>query len=439
MMATKKKSRTTPAKRATGSAQFEGHVTANDLAAALARIRTITTRTKRATLPTIACVHLNLRGDKLLATGTDLEATLQLPITAAVETPGIVTVNANRLYSIAKGLGDEALRLRTLPRSAKGEGEDTFLEVKGKTVRYELLTVPPDEYPPTPATPKGTTVQVDRETLTKALRRVRCAIGQDDSRPFLMGVYCEAQGEMLTLTATDGHRLAQQTVPLVDRAKPSTAWLIPEPAIDLIIDLAKKDDDGRDGPIALAGDDKAVEISVGAARLWTQQVEGAFPKYAELVERRQKSTKVRIPKMPTAALRSALTLAGLVAARGSAVAQLSFTPEQVAVFCRDDIGTAEASVAMPWPSAESLQIGFKASYLLDYLEDAPDEVELCCGDNALEPLLFMEPHGLYMAMPIRLDMAPKVEKPPDNAGEAEVEDETEEEDSEPEDGGPSAA
>ncbi|MFZ1866040.1 MAG: hypothetical protein WAU39_17595 [Polyangiales bacterium] len=62
----------------------------------------------------------------------------------------------------------------------------------------------------------ATTVTIERHALRVAVETAAVAMSTDDLRSHLAGVHCEFRGDALITCASDGHRLVQTTVPVLE-------------------------------------------------------------------------------------------------------------------------------------------------------------------------------------------------------------------------------
>jgi acyl-coenzyme A synthetase/AMP-(fatty) acid ligase len=77
------------------------------------------------------------------------------------------------------------------------------------SVRFTLQTLPADDFPlVNEAADFGPVFAVPQKTLRMLVNQVHFAMAVHDIRYYLNGILFVAEGRMLTLVATDGHRLA---------------------------------------------------------------------------------------------------------------------------------------------------------------------------------------------------------------------------------------
>jgi DNA polymerase-3 subunit beta len=163
--------------------------------------------------PVLSNVLLGGQGDRLTLSATDLDLSIRTRVTAAVDTPGRITVPARTLAEITREWPESVISLAmedshlilsgTLGESSGGEG------------RYSLPVTPPEEFPEMPDDLQGLRLSFQADTpLDGALFRTMIektsfAVSHDETRPVLNGVLWRIGPENMSMVATDGSRLAE--------------------------------------------------------------------------------------------------------------------------------------------------------------------------------------------------------------------------------------
>ena len=95
------------------------------------------------------------------------------------------------------------------------EDADTQLMIKGGKLKFECLTMNPDDFNEVEIVENGyasfTTTSVVMKDL---IDNTSYACATDVARPIFMGTYLDVQGDQMTMVATDTHRLALKTATL---------------------------------------------------------------------------------------------------------------------------------------------------------------------------------------------------------------------------------
>lgn len=172
---------------------------------------------QRTTLPILSGILLEAHdGDLHLAT-FDYEVSSQTAVAADIESEGSVLVSGRLLAEIAAKLPDDDVTL-----SLK---EGRLLVISG-SARFELYTMPLEEYPTLPQITEwvGT---VDGERFADAVAQVAVAASRDDVTPVITGVEIEITAGELTFLATDRYRVAVRGIEWENTGETTGEALVP--------------------------------------------------------------------------------------------------------------------------------------------------------------------------------------------------------------------
>ena len=165
--------------------------------------RAVATRT---TLPITNNVLLATDSGRLKLVATNLEMAISCWIGAKVEEEGAITVPARLLTEFISSLPSEKIDIN-LSRMKT-------LELKCARFEARISGVDAKDFPPIPTVDGGITTKVEVEALSQGINRVVFATATEESRPVLTGVNAQFEGDMLTLAAADGFRLAVYKLPI---------------------------------------------------------------------------------------------------------------------------------------------------------------------------------------------------------------------------------
>lgn len=172
---------------------------------------------QRTTLPILGGVLLEAAGSDLNLASFDYEVSSQTAVAADVETEGSVLVSGRLLNDIAAKLPADEVTLSL---------EDNKLLVTSGSARFELFTMPLEEYPNLPQI-DAWSGEVDAERFADAISQVAVAASRDDVTPVITGVEIEvAEGE-LTFLATDRYRVAVRGIDWTNTAQLTETALVP--------------------------------------------------------------------------------------------------------------------------------------------------------------------------------------------------------------------
>lgn len=319
--------------------------------------RAVATRT---TLPITNNVLLTVDQSRLKLAATNLEMAISCWIGAKVEEEGAITVPARLLAEFIGSLPNDRVDISLSPRTKT-------LGLKCARFEARISGVDAKDFPPIPKIEGGITTKVEVDALRQAISQVVFAAASEDSRPVLTGVDAEFDGDLLTLAAADGFRLAVYKLPLASPVSQKTEVIIPARTLAELNRL-------------MADQEEAIEITVNPNKsqalfrlknieLVSQLVQGTFPQYGQLIPQ---SYNTRVVVDVAQFLRAAKT-ASIFASDGGGIVRLVMTPGgelnpgKITISARseeigDDVGEIDAIV-----EGEEAKIAFNGKYLIDVL------------------------------------------------------------------------
>jgi DNA polymerase-3 subunit beta len=329
-------------------------------------------------------VRLEAAAGRLTLTANDLELAVTTSLDVRVVEDGVAVAPARTLLAIVQSLDGEVAELAA---------EGGMLEVRCGDSCFRLNLLAADDFPLPKPLDGATRLELDAVLLVATVGRVLRVASTDLSRPVYTGVRITAAGNDLTLTATDGYRLATAKAQLpapVDELD----VLVPARALSEVVRLSA---DG--GHVTVEVVPNLIRFAVAGCEVVARTLDGR-PQDHERILAAAFDHRLGVPR---ASLLRAVDRASLLADRGSAV-ELSFGGDHVRVRARTaELGEADERVPVA-AGGPTMRIGFNARYLRDGLDLVRgDEVWFDMSDG-LRPVVL---HGdtddfAYLVAPLRL-------------------------------------
>ena len=156
----------------------------------------------RTALPVLSNVLIATDNGRLRIAATNLDIGVTTWIDADIEAEGRITIDARLLGEF----------VNTLPAGAISLDSDDVrmsLTVQSGRDKASINGIDAEDFPVIPSiTDDGFSVEMDPQMLREMISLVDFAAATDDSRPVLAGVQARFDGDMLTLAAADGFRMA---------------------------------------------------------------------------------------------------------------------------------------------------------------------------------------------------------------------------------------
>ena len=342
----------------------------------------------RTTLPVLSNVLLETEDDALWISGTDLDVSIRIRVPARIVEEGAITIPGKKLQELTRELPDEPVDLN----------------IRGHQVgiacgysRIKLNGLPSEEFPNLPAVEFEDGWQVPEESLLKLIGATSFAVSTEESRPILNGVLWELDDSMMSMIATNGHRLARMSVEVKGTGRTRADLIVPPVALAQVARLF----DG-DGELTVARGGNHLGFRSHDKEVYTRLIDGKYPNYEQVIPKDNDKTA----RVNRAGLEAAVRRIAVVASAATRRVKLSFGTDRVHLDAMTpDLGEAHDEVEIDYRGDE-LEIGFNASYLLEVLRNMPvDEIEMAF--KTAERATTIEPADsdldyLCLIMPLRL-------------------------------------
>ncbi len=351
---------------------------------------------RRHTLPILANVLVRKQGRQVELTTSDLE----IQVRTTVEFDGddgdfSTTIGARKLIDILRSMpSDQTVSLTS---------NQSKMTLQGGKSRFTLQTLPADDFPLVQeAADFGPAFSVPQKTLKGLINQVHFAMAVHDIRYYLNGILFVAEGKMLTLVATDGHRLALAQAE-TDTEMPKQEVILPRKTVLELMRLLKDGGKGDDesAPIEMRFAGNQAKFSFSGMEFVTKLVEGKFPDYNRVIPKNHRF-HVLIGRQP---LLAALQRAAILTSEKFKAVRLSFDPGLLSIASSNaEQEEAKEELEIDY-GGDQIETGFNVTYLMDVLSNmSQDMVRVDLNDSSSSALLSIpEQTGFkYVVMPMRI-------------------------------------
>ena len=353
---------------------------------------------RRNTIPILSNVLLEASGDgdlRVMATDLDLQVVEHMAA-ASVDSPGAITVSAHLLFDIA----------RKLPEGSQVslETADNRMTVKAGRSRFQLPTLPRDDFPVIVEGELPTSFELPARTLAELIDRTRFAISTEETRYYLNGIFLHVSDEdkpVLKAAATDGHRLARFTLPRPEGAAGMPDVIVPRKAV---AELRKLLEEALDGNVEIDLSASKIRFTLGGEGgvvLTSKLIDGTFPDYSRVIP----TANDKLLRLDPRSFYQGVDRVATIATEKTRAVKMGLDKDRVTLTVTSpDNGTASEELAADYGS-DPLEIGFNAGYLKDILGQIDsDTVEMHLADAGAPTLIRKDENSpaLYVLMPMRV-------------------------------------
>ncbi|MFC1870097.1 DNA polymerase III subunit beta [Chloroflexota bacterium] len=319
--------------------------------------RAVATRT---TLPITNNVLLATDQSRLKLVATNLEVAITCWIGGKIEEEGEITVPARLLTEFVSSLPGDKVEISLFPKTKT-------LGLKCARFEARISGIDAKDFPPIPRVDQGVTTRVEVEALRQGISQVVFAAATEESRPVLTGVDAKFEGDLLTLAAADGFRLAVYKLPLAVPVSETIEVIIPARSLAELNRLMADQEEAVD--IMINSNKSQALFRLKNVEMVSQLVQGTFPKYDQLIPQSYSTRAV----VDVAEFSRATKTASIFARDGSGIVRLvvapgeEITPGKLTISARseevgDDVGEIDAIV-----EGEEAKVAFNGKYLTEVL------------------------------------------------------------------------
>ena len=225
---------------------------------------------KRQTLPILANVLFEADENSFKLTATDLESEVTTSgKLLGIESSGKLTTSAKKLNELCRLIPDGE-KINFSLKSDK-------LNIKTSNGKYSLSTLPSSDFPIFDIDSGDMPLIIPAKDLLGLIKNTSFAMGNQDWRHYLNGLYISISDGQITAVSTDAHRLAVANIPI--HSDHSFSGIIPRKSIN---EMAKFLSD-QSGDAELKINDASLELMVGNLIFKSKLIDGQFPDYQKVI------------------------------------------------------------------------------------------------------------------------------------------------------------
>lgn len=248
---------------------------------------------KNPTLPILAYVLVEVKGNQISFKSTNLDIGIDVVIPAKVEREGVVAIKGSVLLGFLNNSSEEG---QILVEESGGN-----LTVKTKSGEAVIKGVPHDDFPKIPNVSGVTGVVMSGSVLSNGIRSVAYSASISHIKPELASVVLYGDGKQLVFVSTDSFRLAEKKISTnIAREIPQT--IIP---IKNAVELARVAEGFEKEDIKIFFGKNQIAIEGGGIYFVSRVVEGSFPDYKQIIPKEWKAEAVVLKDDFSRALKTA--------------------------------------------------------------------------------------------------------------------------------------
>jgi DNA polymerase III subunit beta len=227
----------------------------------------------RVTLPVLGNVLFSTEDARLKLAAMNQEVTITTYIGAKVDKEGAVTLPARTLTEMVKTLSPERVDL-TL------DAGTLTVNLRCGVTNWNVRGIAAAEFPPVPEA-GAPDVVLPGKVLREMIAETVFACAKEDTRPILTGLYLHFDGNVMTVAAADGYRLAVRTARIDQSFKKAREMVVPAKTMAEVARIIFDDD--IPVSITLPGDRELIQFEIENTVVSSQLIDGRFPDFSGII------------------------------------------------------------------------------------------------------------------------------------------------------------
>ena len=259
-------------------------------------------------------VMLDVKKDGITVSATNLEIFMKAKFAAAADEEMCILVNARKLTDVVKSFGKAS--------EIEAVTTEKHIKIKGDGAEFKLPISPRDEFPKYPEeVSQFKTFKAAEGRINVLLKRTVFAVGKDQTRAVLCGVYMSIQNGEFVLAATDGRCLAFNKQKIGGEL--DIKGIIPAKAVGEVLKIT---DEGKKEVMSVGFSQNYALFESGNVTLLARLIEGQFPKVENVIPAETKFTA----KLKKKDLSEAVDKVGLMSDKTNKIT-LAFNEDKVLI------------------------------------------------------------------------------------------------------------
>ena len=227
---------------------------------------------KRQTLPILSNVLFEVDESSLKLTATDLESEISTTSTISnFKSGGKTTAPARKLSDLCRLLPD----MTEIHFFLDGDN----LRIETESGKYNLSTLPSGDFPVFETEETQSQINISSQNLKTLISKTAFAMGNQDWRHYLNGLFLLIDDKSITTVATDAHRLALAHSSLNEAVSESTNGIVPRKSIN---EIGKLVGEGSENVVIKLGQ-TSIAVNVSGTTFVSKLIEGKFPDYEQVI------------------------------------------------------------------------------------------------------------------------------------------------------------
>lgn len=323
-------------------------------------------------MPILDNFLFSIEGNTLTISATDLETTIITHLEVQSEEDGKIAIPSKMILDVLKSLPDQPCTFRI-------NNDNYSIEISYDNGKSKMTGFNANEFPKLPAVSYNSSIELSGEVLNSAINKTLFAIGTDEMRPVMTGVYCHFSPEDITLVATDAHKLVRYKRTDIN-TKTSSSFILPKKPLSLLKSNLKSDDS-----VKLEYNESNATFTFNNLILVCRLIDGKYPNYEAVIPKENPN----VLTIDRHQFLSSLKRVAIFSNKSTHQVKLKLAGSELQLFAEDVDFSNESSERLTCNyDGDDLEIGFNSRFLVEMLSNLETEsVQLAMSEPSRAGLL----------------------------------------------------
>ncbi|HRG38923.1 MAG TPA: DNA polymerase III subunit beta, partial [Bacteroidia bacterium] len=302
----------------------------------------------------------NISKNELKVSASDLETTMIATIPVESKDEGSIAIPARLLLDTLKTFPDQPLTFTI-------DKKKFSVEISSDYGKYKLSGHNGDDFPKIAELESPSTFDMDADTLNKAISKTLFAIGNDELRPVMCGVFVQLESNAITFVSTDAHKLVRYKRNDA-KSKKSSSYIIPRKPLTLLKNILT-----GSGNVKVEYNNTNVSFTFGNTHLISRLIDGKYPNYDAVIPKENPNKMI----VDREAFLNSIKRVSIFANKTTHQVRLKVKGSELNISAEDLDFSNEANERLTCNyKGEDMEIGFNSKFLAEMLSNMDsDEVQ----------------------------------------------------------------
>ena len=327
--------------------------------------------------------------ETLTVAGYNMQTGIRTQVSAEIQEPGELVLNARLFGEIIRRLPDDVLVFSC---------DGLTVHLNCGDASFDISALSAEDYPELPQVEDEYSLLLPQGLLKKMINETAFAVSTNEARPVHTGSLFEIKKETLTMVAVDGFRLALRRE-AIQRAEGSAfQFVTPGSALTEVEKICGDTDE----TVTITLGSRHILFEIGSSQLICRRLEGEFLDYRSAIPR---NNPIALSLETRSLIESIDRVSVVISEKMKSPVRCLFAQDQVKLSAKTGIGEARDICRLSGDGG-GLEIGFNNRYLMDALRHAPADTVKLELNTGISPAVIVPAEGeenfLYMVLPVRL-------------------------------------